>query len=81
MIGPVTRAIAAATLITVAASSVGCAYTFHPERRGNTGGAIAGGPFVGDLLWLIPGLLPGIIFLIVDFSSGAIYYGGGGHRY
>jgi hypothetical protein len=50
-----------------------CAYTFHPERRGNRGGEIATGPLVGDLLWLIPGILPGVIFLVVDFTSGAIY--------
>jgi hypothetical protein len=68
------RALAALALAATVASS-GCAYTFHPERRGNRGGDIAGGPLVGDLLWLIPGLVPGIVFLIVDFSSGAIYRG------
>lgn len=30
-----------------------------------------------DLLWLIPGVIPGVIALVVDFSSGAIYVGGG----
>ena len=64
------RLIAAVTITTMIAS---CAYTFHPERRGNTGGEIAGGSLVGDLLWLIPGLLPGVVFLVVDFTSGAIY--------
>ena len=65
------RAIAVATLIAFAAS--GCAWTFHPERRGNNGGYIATAPLIGDILWFIPGILPGVIFLIVDFTSGAIY--------
>lgn len=30
-----------------------------------------------DLLWFIPGVLPGVICLIVDFTSGCIYGGGG----
>lgn len=29
-----------------------------------------------DLLWLIPGIVPGVIALIVDFSTGAIYVRG-----
>ncbi len=62
----------AATIATVLATT-SCAYTFHPERRGNRGGEVATGPLVGDLLWFIPGILPGVIFLIVDFTSGAIY--------
>jgi len=28
-----------------------------------------------DLLWLLPGIIPGVIALVVDFSSGAIYTG------
>ena len=65
------RFVALALAASIAAA--GCAYTFHPERRGNRGGEVAGGPLVGDLLWLIPGIIPGVVFLIVDFSSGAIY--------
>ena len=67
------RAIALATMLTVATSAVDCGYVLHPERRGNNGGEVAGGTLVMDLLWLIPGILPGVIFLVVDFTSGAIY--------
>ena len=31
------------------------------------------GTLVMDLLWLIPGVVPGVVFLIVDFSSGTMY--------
>jgi hypothetical protein len=67
----VSRAVAAVALAATLATSA-CAYTFHPERRGNHSD-IAAAPLVGDLLWLIPGIIPGVVFLIVDFTSGAIY--------
>ena len=63
------------TVVAVAVAATltsACAYTFHPERRGNHS-VIAAAPLVGDLLWLIPGIIPGVVFLIVDFTSGAIY--------
>jgi hypothetical protein len=73
------RAVAALVLATTIVSS-GCAYTLHPERRGNSGGDISGSMLVGDLLWLIPGIIPGVVCLIVDFTSGAIYRGPGGYH-
>ena len=71
-----TRAIAFSTLLAFGASSVGCGYIVYPERRGNSGGTIDGGTLVMDLLWLLPGIVPGVVFLIVDFSSGAMYVNG-----
>jgi hypothetical protein len=71
------RTIAATTLLTVGSGSMGCGYFLYPERRGNRGGNIDAGTMVMDLLWLLPGIIPGVIALIVDFSSGAIYVGGG----
>jgi hypothetical protein len=71
-----TRAIAFSTLLAFGASSVGCGYILYPERRGNAGGTIDGGTLVMDLLWLIPGIVPGVVFLIVDFTSGAMYVNG-----
>ncbi|HEY1547216.1 MAG TPA: hypothetical protein VGG28_05325 [Kofleriaceae bacterium] len=73
------KLIAALTVAAVTAS--GCAYTFHPERRGNNGGEIAAAPLVGDILWFIPGIIPGVVFLVVDFTSGAIYRQPGEYRH
>jgi hypothetical protein len=78
MKGRMLRGIAAATLLTTAVSSTGCGYFLYPERRGNTGGGVDGGTLVMDLLWLLPGIVPGVVALIVDFSSGAVYRGGHG---
>ena len=51
----------------------GCGTILYPERRGNSGGRIDGGVAVMDCLWLLVGIVPGVVFLIVDFSNGAIY--------
>jgi hypothetical protein len=67
------RSTALATLLAMAPS---CGYILYPERRGNRGGTIDGGTLVMDLLWLIPGVVPGVVFLIVDFTSGAMYVNG-----
>lgn len=55
----------------------GCGYILYPGRRGRTGGNVDIPVLIIDLLWLIPGLLPGAICLIVDFTTGCIYRGGG----
>ncbi len=73
------RAIAAGTMLTVGSGSVGCGYFLHPERRGTQSGIIDGATMVMDILWLIPGIIPGVIALVVDFSSGGIYVSGS-HR-
>jgi hypothetical protein len=56
----------------------GCGFILFPERRGRTGGNIDVPILIVDLLWLLPGIIPGVICLIVDFASGCIY-GGGAH--
>ena len=71
------RGIALATALFVFSGTVSCGYFLHPERRGNRGGHIDGVTLIFDLLWLIPGIIPGVVALAVDFSSGAIYTGGG----
>ena len=64
-------------LTTLLATGSGCGYFLHPERRGAQSGRIDSATMVMDLLWLLPGIVPGVIALVVDFSSGAIYVRGG----
>jgi hypothetical protein len=52
---------------------IGCAAIFYPERQGRHGGRLDVGMFVLDLLWFFAGLIPGIIAVVVDFGTGAIY--------
>ncbi|MCA9649228.1 MAG: hypothetical protein KC501_04930 [Myxococcales bacterium] len=68
------RSLAAVVSLSLLSS---CATILYPERKGNAGGSIDVGPLVLDILWFIPGLIPGIIAIAVDFSTGAIYTGGG----
>ena len=61
----------------LALGASGCGWILYPERKGRTGGSIDTPIMVVDLLWLIPGIIPGVIFLIVDFTTGCIYKGSG----
>lgn len=72
--------VTAALLVVVMTS--GCAYFLRPEQRGNTSGPIDGWMLAGDILWFIPGIIPGVVALSVDFASGAIRRSGHGwvHR-
>jgi len=64
------RLLASALAITMLPS---CARIMHPERTGNSNGEIDIGPLVVDCLLFIPGIVPGVIALAVDFGSGAIF--------
>ena len=68
------RPTAAFAVVSVLAS---CATILHPERKGNRGGSLDTVPLVVDILLFIPGLIPGVVALAVDFTTGAIYTGGG----
>jgi len=67
------RDVLKASVATMALLTASCGYILYPERKGRSGGNIDTGPFIVDLLWLLPGIIPGVICLIVDFSTGCIY--------
>jgi len=50
-----------------------CATLFHPERKGNNSAPIETLPLVLDILLLLPGIIPGVVALVIDFGTGAIY--------
>jgi hypothetical protein len=56
--------------------SSGCGLILYPNRRGRTSGQIDVLVLLIDLLWLLPGLIPGIVCLVVDFTTGCIYMHG-----
>ncbi len=63
--------------------SASCAYVLHPERRnsGRTSGRLDTVPLVLDILWFLPGIIPGVVAIIVDFTTGAIYVDNSGARH
>jgi flagellar basal body-associated protein FliL len=70
--------IALVAAVGIFSASVSCGYFLYPKRRGNKGGGLHTPTLVMDLLWLLPGIIPGVVALAVDFSTGAIYLGKGG---
>lgn len=71
------RAIALAASVFVLSNSVSCGYILHPENRGGKGGEIDVLALVCDILWFIPGILPGVVAIAVDVTTGSLYKGGG----
>ncbi len=70
--------IAAVTLAGVLTTSATCGYILHPERRGQpAGGPIDVAVLVMDILWFIPGVIPGVIAVVIDASTNAWYIGAG----
>jgi hypothetical protein len=65
--------LAGAVLCPVVLGANGCGYILYPERKGLRAADLDVPVFVVDLIWLIPGLIPGIICLIVDFTTGCVY--------
>lgn len=59
-------------------STLGCGYILYPERRNTQarGGQLDAVVLVMDLLWLIPGILPGVIALVWDGIHGSWYVPG-----
>ena len=50
-----------------------CAVILHPERKGNNSAPVDTVPLIVDILLFLPGLIPGVIALVLDFGTGAIY--------
>ncbi|MBN2419967.1 MAG: hypothetical protein JXL81_11320 [Deltaproteobacteria bacterium] len=54
-------------------SCASCGYFLYPERRGQTKGEIDLPVLVLDCVGLLFFIVPGVVALAVDFSSGTIY--------
>ena len=57
-------------------ATINCGVLMHPERNGHRGGRIDTTSLVLDCLWLIAGVVPGVVALVVDFATGGIYESG-----
>jgi len=60
-------------------STVGCGYILYPNRRNQIarGGNLDVAVVIMDILWLIPGIVPGVVALIWDGVHGSWYTSGG----
>ncbi len=50
-----------------------CGYILYPERLGRRTGIIDPEVLVMDCAWLLAGVVPGVVALIIDFHTGCIY--------
>jgi hypothetical protein len=58
-----------------AVSSISCGTLMHSERiLSRPSDKLDGKTVALDCLWLLPGLVPGVVALGVDFHNDAIYY-------
>src|SRR5438270_3749731 len=67
------RRILLGAALPLAFGASGCGYLLYPERKGTKGGEVDTPILIVDLIWLLPGIIPGVICLIVDFTTGCIY--------
>jgi hypothetical protein len=74
------RFLVAIVLALMTFTTVNCGFILYPERRGNMPGDVDGVVLVMDCLWLLVGVVPGVVALVVDFTTGSIYFGGHGKR-
>ena len=58
----------------------GCGTIIYPERRNQTTENVDVGVALLDGLWLLVFIIPGVVALAVDFTTGAIYLPGGTKR-
>ena len=56
-------------------AATGCGYMLHPERRhAKLSNEVDGEIVLFDCLWLIAGVIPGVVALVVDGVNGTWYY-------
>ena len=72
-----TRIFATAAVLVCALVTVQCGFILHPEREGQAKGKIDVPILLMDCAWLLVGVVPGVIALVVDFYTGCIYEPGG----
>jgi len=57
------------------AATTGCGYILYPERRTEPlSDTLDVSAVVYDCLWLLPGIVPGVVALIVDGTNNTWYY-------
>lgn len=59
--------------LSTAALATGCGTVLYPERKGQPKGQLDVGIVLLDAVWLLVGIIPGVIAFAVDFSNGCIY--------
>jgi hypothetical protein len=67
------RTVAVVVLVALMLASVQCGYILHPERKNQKSGDIDVPVLIMDCAWLLVWIVPGVVALVVDFTTGCIY--------
>ena len=68
------HAVVASGLAFTLATTSTCGYVLHPERRGQPPtGQLDVAVVVMDILWFLPGIIPGVIAVVVDSTTNSWY--------
>ena len=69
------RALVFLVLAAFVLSTSGCATMMYPDRKPeDASDRVDPKPYLLDCLLIIPGIIPGAVALIIDFSNKKIYY-------
>jgi hypothetical protein len=68
-----TKAVLFTLLAALGLSQLNCGIILHPERNGRKGTRVDVVTVVFDCLWLIVGVVPGVVALIIDIVTGGLY--------
>jgi hypothetical protein len=72
------RYLIAVALATIVVSSSGCGTLMYPARRdAKASNVLDTRVVILDCLWFFAGIIPGVVALAVDFTTGAAYYSEG----
>ena len=67
------KALILAVICGLTLTTVNCGIILYPERKGQKSGELDVPVMVMDCLWLIAGVVPGVVALVVDYSTGGMY--------
>ena len=78
LVGPMknnlrTKAVIFVLLSALGLSQTNCGLILHPERNGRHGTRVDVVAIVLDCVWLLVGIVPGVVALLVDVVTGGMY--------
>ena len=68
-----TKAAVFLVLSSLALTQTNCGIILHPERSGHTRGRVDVVTVVLDCVWLLLGIVPGLVALLIDVATGGLY--------
>ena len=68
-----TKAVLFVLLATLGLSQINCGVILHPERNGRKGTRVDVVAIVLDCVWLLVGIVPGVVALLIDIVTGGLY--------